>query len=181
MKQFLDLEAKAKAGDEAAQIELTLREGDLGRITFDEVQKLLAGKKLTEDQNTMLVDLELSGLVDALSNVKSEDEARAAAKKVADSFLAGRIPNAAEKKQRFVQIAFSYGMREEVPDLAQKAFEALKSIYEEQHGKDNPQLQKWEEQISSKIAEMRAAKEEKGSEEEEGTEEGCGEESGEDK
>lgn len=175
VKHFADLQAKAKAGDPAAQVDLALLEGDLGRIPFEEIEQRIAGKELSEAQSAMLVDVELGLLMAELDKAKSEDEANASAKKVADSFGAGRIPNDAEKKQRFIQISLSYAVREENPDLAQKAFDALRPLYEAQHGKDNPQLQRWIQQVSDKIAEMRAATE--GCGDDEGMEEGCGEES----
>ncbi|HEX5137179.1 MAG TPA: hypothetical protein VFY93_09415 [Planctomycetota bacterium] len=176
VQRFLDLRAKAKAGDPAAQIELTLLEGDLGRISFEEVQTRLKGKKLTDEQQAMLGDVELGAMISELQ--KSEDEAAAKPrmKRIADTFASGRLPRDAEKKQMFLQITLSYAVSEEDPDLVEKAFGPLKAIYEQQLGND-PRVQEWARKIEDKIAEMRDAQ--KGSGSDSGIEEGCGEGCGE--
>lgn len=177
VQQFVDLRAKAKAGDPAAQIEFTLLEGDLARITLEEVNKRLQGKQLTDAQKAMLVDIELGEMMGELNNATSEAEARVTMKKVADAYAAGRSPTGSEKRLQFFGVVLTYAMAEENADLAQKALDAVKPIYEETYGKDNPKLQQWLKTMSEKIAEMRSAAKE-GCGDDEGMEEGCGEKEG---
>lgn len=178
VKRFLDVRAKAQAGDPVAQIDLTLLEGDLGRIPLEEVQKRLAGKTLSDTQKVMLGDVELGALIADLQKAKDEATAKAGMKKIADAFAEGRVPSGDEKKQQFLQIVLGYAVSEEDADLAQKAFDPLKVLLEQAHGQDNPQVQQWTQRVADKIAEIRDAQKKEGCGADEGIEEGCGEESG---
>jgi hypothetical protein len=180
VQRFLDLSAKAKAGDPVAQIDLALLECDLGRSTFEEMQKRLENKQLSDAQKAMLLDVELGAMITELQKAQDEATQKAGMKRIVDAFAGGRVPNDKEKKQIFFQVVLGYAVGEEDPDLADRAFQPLKALYEEAHGKDNPQLQQWSQRVADKIAEMRDAQKE-GCGSEEGTEEGCGEESGKDK
>ena len=176
VQQFLDLRAKAQSGDAAAQIEFALLEGDLGRIPFADLQNRLKGKKLSDAQKVRVGDIELGTLIAEVDKAR-EDAARGAAmKSVADAYAAGRLPSGSERKMEFLGIVLRHGLVTEDPDLAQKAIDTLKPLYEEAYGKDNPKLQQHLQQVSDKIAELRDAKA-GGCGSDEGIEEGCGEES----
>lgn len=175
VQRFLDLRAKAQSGNAAAQVDFALLEGDLGRIPFADVQKRLEGKTLSDAQKTTLADVELGSLIGEVSKAQDEQSGRAAMKKVADAYAAGRVPAAGERRMQFFGIVLQHGLLEEDPDLAQKALDAVKPLYEEAYGKDNPKLQQYFLQISDKIAELRGAKTEGGGKDE-GIEEGGGEE-----
>ncbi|MCK6459099.1 MAG: hypothetical protein L6Q95_04310 [Planctomycetes bacterium] len=177
LQRLFDARAKARGGDAAAEIDVALSEGELGMIAFDEAKKRLGDRKLTDAQKVLLADLELGSMITDLQNAKDEAAQRALMKRIADSAAGGQLPADGEKKEIFLRITLNYAVNEEDPDLAQKAFDALKPIYEEMSGKDNPRLQEWMRRVEDKIAEMRSAKKE-GCGSDEGMEEGCGEESG---
>ncbi len=176
IQRLFDARAKAKAGDADAEIDVALYEGELDMIAFDEVRKRLENRKLTDEQKSLLGEVELGAMVSALHKAEDEATGKAALKTIVDAFVTGRMPNDEDRKQPFLQAVLSYAVNEEDPDLAQKAFEPLKALYQEVHGKDNPQLQQWVNRVEDKIAEMRAARKEGGGSDE-GIEEGCGEES----
>lgn len=172
VKEFTDLRAKAQSGDAVAQIDFALLEGNLGRISYEDVQKRLEGKKLSDVQKALLGDVELGVLMADVGKATDKTSAQTAMKKVAEAYAAGRVPTGSEKKMEFLGIVLQEGLTEEDPDLAQKALDAVKPLYEEAYGKDNPKLQQWLQGVADKISEMRAAEE--GCGEEEGIEEGCG-------
>ncbi len=174
VQRFLDLRAKAQAGDAAAQIEFALLEGDMGTIPFEEVQKRLEGKKLSDAQKAQLGELEMGAMIAAVGKAEGEDASRAAMKKVADAYAAGRMPAAKERQYEFLNILLTYGMAEEDPDLAQKALDALKPVLREMMGTGNKRLEDQISALEDKIADLRAAKE-GGKGGDEGIEEGCGE------
>ena len=171
-RPFLDLRAKAQSGDATAQIDFALLEGRLGRITFDETRKRLEGKNLSDAQKAALADIELGGMISALLASQDEASAKAAMKTIADAFAAGRIPIGIERRAQFLGAALQHAMTEKSADLAQKAFDAIKPVYEELHGKD-PRLQQWIRETTDRIEDMRASKEAPAKDE--GIEEGCGE------
>jgi hypothetical protein len=179
VQRFLDLRAKAKAGDPVAQIDFTLLEGDLGRISFEEVQNRLKDKKLSDEQKAMLGDVELGAMIAELNKSKDQAEAKPRMKKIADTFASGRLPRDTEKKMTFLQVTLSYAVSEENPDLAEKAYGPLKALFEQQYG-DDPRVQAWARKVEDKIAEMRDAQKDTGSDSgiEEGCGDGCGEGSG---
>lgn len=62
-QEFLDLVAKAEAGDEQAQIELAMVEAELGRIDYEAAKKRLEGRTLTAEQSARLERLRLKSVV----------------------------------------------------------------------------------------------------------------------
>lgn len=177
-QRFLDLKAKAASGDAAAQIDFALLEGELGRVPFEDLKKRLAGKKLSDAQTAALGDVELGAMMAVVQGAQDEATARAGLKVVADAFASGRLPADTQRRQTFLGFTLSYALSTEDAALAQKAFEPLKALIEEEHGKDNEQVKEWVRKVGHKIADLRAASEEQ-SGSDEGIEEGCGEESGE--
>ena len=171
VQRFLELRAKAQSGDAAAQIEFALLEGSLGRITFDETRKRLEGKNLSDAQKAALADVEMGAMIGALHGSQDEASAKAAMKTIADAFAAGRVPSGTEQKRQFLEAALQYGLVEKNADLAQKAFDAIKPVYEELAGKDNPRLQQWIRETADMIEDMRPAKD---AGNDSGIEEGCG-------
>jgi hypothetical protein len=180
LTRLMDLRAKAATGDAGAQIDLALAEGDLDLIPFEEVQKRIEGKKLTDAQKAMLAEVEYGSMIASIYKATDKAAQQELAKKIADCFVAGRLPTDAGRKQAFYQVTLSYAMNEGDPDLAQKALDVLRPMLEQEHGKDNPQLQNSFRRVEDKIAEMREAQKE-GCGADEGIEEGCGEESEKDK
>lgn len=175
VQRFLELRAKAQSGDPGAQIDFALLEGDLGRIKFDEVQKRLEGKKLSDAQKQVLGEVELGAMIAAAADATDEGAFRDAAKRLADGFAAGRVPATNERKQPFFNILLQYGLSEKNPDLAQKSLDALKPILRETLGDNNERLEAAIRKMDDKIAELREPKKEGGGGDE-GIEEGCGEE-----
>jgi len=123
----------------------------------------------------MLGDVELGELIREVGKAQDEATAKAAMKKIADTYAAGRVPQATERKMEFFGIVLQHAFVEEDPDLAQKALDVIKPLYEEAYGKDNPKLQKWLQDREDQIAELRHAAENGCGEKDEGIEEGCGE------
>ena len=83
LQRLFDARAKAKAGDAAAEIDVALSEGELDMIPFEEVQKRLENKKLTEAQTAMLGEVELGAMVSALHKAEDEATGKAALKTIA--------------------------------------------------------------------------------------------------
>jgi hypothetical protein len=178
VQRFLDLRAKAAAGDATAQIEFALLEGDLGRIKFDELSKRLEGKALSDSQKEALKSVQAGAVLAeakaALNNGRGSKEAWGiAGKMLADAYAAGLMPAAAERKQEFCAILLQYALNvQKDADLAQRALDDLKPLLEAM-GADNPQVGKWLRVQEDKIAELRAQEKEGGCGDE-GIEEGCG-------
>ncbi len=175
VQRFLDLRAKAQAGDPAAQIDFALLEGEMGSITFEEVQKRLEGKKLSDAQKAQLSDVELGAMMAAVGEATDQESAKAAMKKLADAYAAGRMPNSKEGKFEFLNVLVNYGLTAGDPDVAQKALDALKPLLRESMGSNNKRLEDQIRAVEDKIANLRTAKEGGTGEDDEGVEEGCGE------
>ncbi len=173
LQRLFDLRAKARSGDAAAEIDVALLEGDLELIAFDEVQKRLEGKKLSDAQNGLFKDVELSSMMAEVDKAPDEAAGKAVAKKLADAYAAGRLPATKERKQRFFFILLQYADSEQDADLAQKALDAVKPMLKEEMG-DDPRLAAWIQKRQDAIEELRAKKE-GGCGGDEGMEEGCGE------
>ncbi len=172
LQRLVDLRAKAKTGDDAAEIDVALLEGDLELLSFDEVQKRLDGKKLSDAQNELLRDVEITSMLNAVVSAgRDQAAAMAAAKKVTDAYTAGRVPASKGRHQLFYFIVFQSALAEGDPDLAQKALDAVKPLVREMVGNDQS-FDAWAREQQEAVEDVRAKK---AAGAEEGVEEGCGE------
>lgn len=178
VQHFLELRAKATSGDPAAQIDFALLEGDLGRITFDEVQQRLEGKKLSDAQKLQCGGVQagavLAGVMKELQSVRDEQGFVPVGKKIADAYAEGLMPNGAERRQQYLSIVFNYALIQKDAAMATKALDAMKPVLKEMVG-DDPRLADYFKGLEAKIEALGEAKEEGCGEEDEGIEEGSGE------
>jgi hypothetical protein len=176
VQAFLDLRAKARSGDATAQIDFALLEGDLGRITFEEVQQRLGDGKLSDAQTAKLRGVEASAVLAAavkeLQTVRDEEGFLPVGKKVADAYAQGLMPDGTERRQQFLSVAFNYALATKDAALATKALDALKPVIKELAG-DDPRVADWIKSQEGKIAALGEAKKEGCGDE--GVEEGGGE------
>ncbi|MFI5403487.1 MAG: hypothetical protein ACHQ1G_11160, partial [Planctomycetota bacterium] len=116
LHRLVELRGKARGGDAAAELELALLEGDLGILPFDEVQKRVAGKKLSEAQTALLDQMELTSLIGAVMNARQDpDAANAAAQKLAEAYAAGRVPASKGQQETLYFIVFQHALSEGDP------------------------------------------------------------------
>jgi len=172
--RYVDLRAKAEAGDAAAQIDFAMLKCDLGQMEFEALQKEIAGKTLTDEQKRVLKSVEagatLTAAKKAIDQGRGNKEAfRAAAQGLVDALQKDLVPEAAERRQEFFSILFNYGMLEKDPDLAEKALAGIRVALTEMLG-DISRFEASLQAAEKKIADLRAEQEDSGCGEEEGEE-----------
>ncbi len=158
VRRFMDLRAKARSGDLAAQVDFALLEGDLGRVRFAELRKRLEGKDLSAAQKVIMQDVELGEMIRDVTDAQDDATAHANLDKLAAAYARGRSPSGGERRRQFLALVLEYALGHDDADLAQRALDAVRPLYEEAYGKDNVELQGWLRQTSEQINDLRAAK-----------------------
>jgi hypothetical protein len=131
-KAFIDLKAKADAGDKEAQVELFFKQLELNHLTaaaarrrLDEMKDLPANRR--QEAADRIVDLEIDEIVGEVTQDKNTRIE--AGRKFAEMNKAGRVPKSEEYFQAYWILMLDYA--ESVPDagLFEKALGALKEKY----------------------------------------------------
>jgi hypothetical protein len=152
-KEFLDLKAKAEAGDRAARIELLKKQIDYRHFGAHEAKKRVdaiadldeAARKEFADRIVTLKVYEI------LSTVTRDTPTRVAAgKRYNEMRLAGEIPSGDREFQYFWTFLLEYA--ESVPDV--KLFEEGVAAVEARWG-TNARYRSWIDQVKAKMAELK--------------------------
>jgi hypothetical protein len=173
----MDLQTKALAGDLVAVIDFALLEGSLGRITLEQVEARLQGKKLSDAQQKSLEAVRAVGTLDEAVKMveagRGSPEAFQKAAALLKPLLArGVVPESREHRMQFYSILLRYGMEAKDPETAQKALDGFKPLLPQ----DNPKVAPWLKAQQDRIDAMTAEKQPSGESESEPEEEAEGEE-----